>query len=197
MGAATPLDQDLDSLLGSASSAPPATATAAQPKNSGLDDLDLDDLLGPGANSAPPQRYSGGGTTGGGSSSPVAARGPPIGSASSDGQQAWGAPGQQQQQRMSYSGEFGAASGKYGDTAERTASKELKGDQQVTLVEVGDEGACPVEEKDVDPKTAAALKARGIEKFTPVQVGERRHGRFGLVVASYFYMRRTWRVRVK
>lgn len=186
MGAAAPLDQDLDSLLGSATSAPPATATAAEPKNSGLDDLDLDDLLGPGANSAPPQRYSGGGTAGGGESFPAAARGPPVGRASSDGQQAWGAPGQQQQQqRMSYSGEFGAASGKYGDTAARTASKELKGDQMVSLVEVGEDGACPVEEKDVDPKTVAALKARGIEKFTPVQVGERPHGRFGLVIASY------------
>ncbi|CAM9408692.1 unnamed protein product [Ectocarpus sp. 6 AP-2014] len=172
MGTAAPLDQDLDSLLGSATSAPPATATAAAPKNSGLDDLDLDDLLGPGANSAPPQRYSGGGTAGGRGSFPAAGRGPPVGGASSDGQQAWGAPGQQQQQqqqRMSYSGEFGAASGKYGDTAARTASKELKGDQMVSLVEVGEEGACPVEEKDVDPKTVAALKARGIEKFTPVQ----------------------------
>lgn len=196
MGAAVPLHQDLDSLLGSATSAPPATAKAAKPKNSGLDDLDLDDLLGPGANSAPPQRYSGGGTAGGGGSSPAAARGPPVGSASSE--QAWGAPPdqqQQQQQRMSYSGEFGATSGKYGDTAARTASKELKGDQLVSMVEVGEDGACPVEEKDVDPNTVAALKARGIEKFTPVQVGERRHGRFGLVVASC--MRRTERVCVK
>ncbi|CAM9480566.1 unnamed protein product [Hapterophycus canaliculatus] len=70
---------------------------------------------------------------------------------------------------MSYSQEFGAASGRYGDTAAAAASKVLKGDQQVSLVEVGDEGACPVEEKDVDPKTVAALKARGIENFTPVQ----------------------------
>lgn len=46
----------------------------------------------------------------------------------------------------------------------------MKGDQQVTMVEVGDEGACPVEEKDVDERTVAALKARGIENFTPVQV---------------------------
>lgn len=71
---------------------------------------------------------------------------------------------------MSYSGEFGAASGKYGDTATAAASKVLKGDQLVSLVEVGDEGACPVEDKDVDDKTVAALKARGIENFTPVQV---------------------------
>lgn len=72
---------------------------------------------------------------------------------------------------MSYSGEFGAASGQYGDTATAAASKALKGDQLLTMVEVGDEGACPVEEKDVDERTVAALKARGIENFTPVQVG--------------------------
>ncbi len=163
------LGQDLDSLLGSAASASAAAAAAAAPpasapppaQNGDLDDLNLDDLLGPGA--APPQRYSGGGTTGG-------ARAP----SSPSGQgQGWGSPGPQggQQQRMSYSGEFGAASGQYGDTAAAAASKVLKGDQMVSLVEVGDEGACPVEEKDVDPKTLAALKARGIENFTPVQVG--------------------------
>ena len=154
------LGQDLDSLLGAA--APPAAK-----QNSDLDDLNLDDLLGPGANSAPPQRYSGGGTAGGGG----AARVPPA--SREQPAQGWGSSAggqQQQQQRMSYSGEFGAASGRYGDTATAAASKVLKGDQLVSLVEVGDEGACPVEEKDVDPKTVAALKARGIENFTPVQV---------------------------
>lgn len=104
---------------------------------------------------------------GGSRAAPPAPRARPVSNGWDD------APSQQQggqQQRMSYSQEFGAASGQYGDTAAAAASKVLKGDQQVSLVEVGDEGACPVEEKDVDPKTVAALKARGIENFTPVQV---------------------------
>lgn len=163
-GNSTPptIGQDLDSLLGSAPSAPAsAAASGAAPaqKNSDLEDLNLDDLLGPGANSAPPQRYSGGGMSGAASPIP-AARGPPAATG-----QGWDSP-----PPMSYSGEFGATSGKYGDSAAGAASKALKGDQEVTLVEVGEDGACPVEEKDVDPKTVAALKARGIENFTPVQV---------------------------
>lgn len=156
------LGQDLDSLLGSApSTSAPAAAAPAQQQNSDLGDLNLDDLLGPGANSAPPQRYSGGGRSGVPSPIP-AARAPP---ASTGGQGGWDSP-----PPMSYSGDFGATSGKYGDSAAAAASKALKGDQQLTLVEVGEDGACPVEEKDVDAQTVTALKARGIENFTPVQV---------------------------
>lgn len=39
-----------------------------------------------------------------------------------------------------------------------------------TYLEVSDAGGCGVGEKDVDQKTVAALKDRGIEIFTPVQV---------------------------
>lgn len=161
-GTGTPavLGQDLDSLLGSA----PAAAAPAPQQYNDVDDLNLDDLLGPGANSAPPQRFSGGGRAGVTSSIP-AARAPPAASG-----QRWDSP----PPSSSYSGEFGATSGKYGDSAAAAAGKVLKGDQQVSMVEVGDDGACPVEEKDVDPQTMAALKARGIENFTPVQVGSKR-----------------------
>lgn len=154
------LDQGhLDSLLASASSPAPPAAARSAPTNGDLDDLDLDDLLGPA--SQPPQRYSGGGTSsgrdGGGWNEPASGA------------------GYNEQSQSSYGGgggeDFGAARGAFGGNPEAAHQKAVKGDRLVTNVEVSDEAACPVGEKDVDERTVAALAARGIENFTPVQVG--------------------------
>lgn len=156
------LDQDhLDSLLSSAASPGSATRTrpTAAPTNGDLDDLDLDDLLGPA--SQPPQRYSGGGTSAGRDG---AGWSEPSGNAAG-----YDGPSQ-----ASYGGggweDFGAARGAFGNNPDAAHQKAVKGDRMVTNVEVSDEAACPVTEKDVDAKTVAALAARGIENFTPVQV---------------------------
>ncbi|CAM9234416.1 unnamed protein product [Laminaria digitata] len=147
------LDQGhLDSLL--ASAATPGAATAA-PTNGDLDDLDLDDLLGPA--SQPPQRYSGGGTSAG---RDAGGWNEPASSAGYNEQQSYGGGGGE---------DFGAARGAFGNNPDAAHQKAVKGDRLVTNVEVSDESACPVAEKDVDAKTVAALAARGIENFTPVQ----------------------------
>lgn len=165
-------DHDLDSLFASADAPRASTATPrAPPVNSDVMDLDLDDLLGPPGGAAPPQRFSGGGTSGGSGS-----RG---GGGGGDG---WGeqrAPPRQQSYGGSadygggdsyYAEEFGTARGKFGQDPDAAHQKAVKGDRLVTNVEVSDDAACPVADKDIDPKTIAALKARGIENFTPVQV---------------------------
>ena len=154
----------LDSLLASAASpgaAAARSAPAAAPTNGDLDDLDLDDLLGPA--SQPPQRYSGGGLSSG-----------------RDGR-GWNEPASNsaynEQSRSSYGSggvggeDFGAARGAFGGNPDAAHQKAVKGNRMVTNVEVSDEAACPVLEKDVDARTVAALAARGIENFTPVQVG--------------------------
>lgn len=151
-------EDDLDSLLASVGS--PAVKTRA-PVNSDVVDLDLDDLLG--APEAPPQRFSGGGT--------VAGRGGRSGASRSSYDE--------RDSRSSYDGgssygggqEFGSMRGAFGADPEAAHTKAVKGDRMVSNVEVSDEGACAVADKDVDPTTVAALQARGIETFTPVQVG--------------------------
>lgn len=135
----------LDTLLASASS--PVTKA---PVNSDALDLNLDDLLGP-----PPQRFSGGGVK--------TNRG---GWDEEDYGQGYGGGGG----RSSYDGEFGAARGKFASDVNGANEKAVKGDRLLKQVDVDDDGACPVAEKDVDPKTVQSLASRGIENFTPVQV---------------------------
>lgn len=54
--------------------------------------------------------------------------------------------------------------------ADQSFQKATKKEKLPTFLEVSDTGGCEVGEKDVDQKTVAALKDRGIEIFTPVQV---------------------------
>lgn len=123
--------------------------------DSDVADLDLDDLLGP-----PPQRFKGGGQAG---ESNGGGWREPSGSSSSYGDGGGGGG-------SSYGHDFGAARGKFGADPEAAHQKAVRGDRLISQVEVSDDGACPVGEKDVDPQTVAALASRGIETFTPVQV---------------------------
>lgn len=146
------LEDGLDSLLASAAS--PGTTKRGPGAGQPVADFDIDDLLSPSLPPPPPpQRYSGGATP------------------STRATSGWSEPSQQSPYGgQSYGQEFGAARGAFGNDPEAAHKKAVKGDRLVTNVEVSDDGACPVSEKDIDPKTVAALKARGIETFTPVQV---------------------------
>lgn len=148
------------------SSTSPVIETPVKGGNSAdLDiDIDLDDLLGP-----PPQRFSGGGTNtatqqrspGGGTS-----QGRGGGWNEHEGSQSRGGGG--------YGDEFGSARGAFASDVNAAREKAVRGNRLITHVDVGEDGACPVTERDVDPRSVAALLARGIEKFTPVQVSHPR-----------------------
>lgn len=140
---------ELDSLFASAASRTVNTPEAKA--DSDVVDLNLDDLLGP-----PPQRFQGGGRPAGGAGDEW---NEPSGSSYGGGGGG-----------SSYGEEFGAARGKFGADPEAAHQKAVRGDRLISQVEVSDDGACPVAEKDVDAQTVASLAKRGIETFTPVQV---------------------------
>lgn len=174
------IDLDLDDLLGpppqrfssdSTTSTSPAIKSPVSSRSpADLNaDLDLNDLLGP-----PPQRFSGGGIATPNASQPYSGGGASSGGRGWDSeQQSRGAP-QSRGARQSFDGygeEFGSARGAFARDANVAMEKAVKGDPTVTHLDVDDEGACPVQDKDVDAKTVQSLAARGIETFTPVQVG--------------------------
>lgn len=167
----------LDALLASASTAPPATKPSAT--KDPLESLNLDDLLAP--PSKPIQRSAPAGT-----SAPTGSRSADVGgwNEPSRSPQGRGAPRQssygsspqspydsppQSSYGSSFDQDFGSSRGQFSDPS-AAHEKAVKGDRTLTTIEVSDDGACAVEDKDIDPKTVEMLKARGIVTFTPVQV---------------------------
>lgn len=141
-----PLNNDVDEIAGSTGISSIGEPTL--PGGDDAEDLGLYELLGEA--SSEPQRFSGGGLSTRRSSVP------------------WKEPLQQ----SSYEGgqDLNDLGGPFDGDQHGSFQKAMKKEKLPTYLEVSDAGGCRVGEKDVDPKTVAALKDRGIEIFTPVQV---------------------------
>lgn len=184
----------LDTLLASSS---PAKSNQQRAKSgSAALSADLDELLSPDTSrfssrstmDAPPQRFSAGGTSppppqrfsGGGTVAPPQ-RSPNGGGGDRGG--GWDSPDQSQSRAppgaqssfgssfAAYADDFGSVRGAFASDVNAAQEKAVKGDRSITHVDVDDEGACPVSDKDIDERTVKLLAGRGITVFTPVQVG--------------------------
>ena len=144
------VEDDLDALVASAELS--AVGEATTPKGGDVDNLDLSEWLG--EPSSQPPRYSGG----------ISGVGTPSGQSDTN---SW-----KSLKQTPYEGgqEFGGSNEPSEGDWEASPQQSIKEERLPTHVEVSDDGGCPVDAKDVDAITVAALKERGIEVFTPVQV---------------------------
>lgn len=173
-------DLDIDDLLGpppqrftgggtSSSASQAVTPPVRSRSQADLDaDLDLNELLAPS-----PKRLAGGGTTTSNFPQSTLAGGAMGGVRGWDSEQQSRGAGQSRggpQSFDDYGDEFGSMRGAFASDVNAAREKAVKGDRTLTHLDVDAEGACPVQEKDVDEKTVQALAGRGIDTFTPVQV---------------------------